>query len=493
MRAKEIYNKIGNVVQKAVYSDLCTLGVCVVVYLCWLLDWTAVALIFLTAFSCVALLFAKDLSSLFLPLIVCLTGVKNPSDVTTTLLVCLLVPLGLSGAAFVVRNRPKKVLLGQMFVPQTAVSFALLIGGVGVVSTQNYLHELPLVLALGVGMLALYFVFVNFSGRNSSVDVPAHFAKICVYVGFVVCAELATVILQSGLSPSEWSSSYWDLGWGNRGMAATFIPFAIVMSLFLCVREKKYPFVFLLVSFVQLACLMMTLSRAATLFGLIAFVAALVTCLVLGKRKQLLVCCGAVLGVVLLTCAVFHEKVSELALGIWDRFSQIKIYFENGKLVIEGTSGRFGEDALYGQAVQMFKQHPIFGVGMGGHPNVAISVSEAAEARFHSTVYEVMASMGIVGILCYLFYYAARFHVVLRKNNRKKLFPLFVLFTWIAFEGQSLVDMSTFEPVFVIIVTLQLAVLQNCCDEKYEQSINVLWLLPQAPSSEQNDVDAVQA
>ncbi len=468
--------KIGNVVKTAVYSDLCSVSVCVVVFLCWLLNLTAIGLSVLVALVCVELLFCDDPSALFLPIMVSLTCVRDQSAVNATLLACWIVPLVACAVVFVCKNFPSKFKLGRMFVPQAAISVALLVGGIGVISPGYYLKELPLVLALGPGMLAVYFAFVNFLGHTDR-DVALHFAKSCVYVGLVVCAELGVLVLQSELSPSQWSNSYWNFGWGNRGMAATFLPFAAVMCLYLSVRAKKHAFVYVLASYAIMFCLFLTLSRAATIFGTVAFVAALIFACVRGNRKQTLVTSGCVVAAVALVCVVFHRQMAVLVGEIWERFSQIKIYFENGKLVIEGTSGRFGEDALYGQAVQMFKQNPMFGVGMGGHPNVAINDSPDAAARFHSTVFEVMASMGVVGMVCYAFYYVMRFCEVLCKSNRKNLFSIFTLFTWIAYEGQSLVDMSTFEPVFCLFVALQLAIIEVCGNQE-NSSADVFEFLP---------------
>lgn len=477
MTAKECLQKTENFVRRAVYSDVYFACICVVAFLCWCLNWSAVGLILLVAATCVTLLFGNDASSTFLPVMVCLTAIRNPAEITPVVLAVTIAPLTVCIVLFVCRNLPKTVVLGRMFVPQAAVSLALLVGGLGVVSASNYLAELPLVLALGVGMLLTYFVFVNSTGRNS-VDVPLCFAKACVYVGLVVCAELAVLIAQSTLEPSQWSQSYWDFGWGNRGMAATFIPFAMVMSLYLSVRTKKHAFAYVLISFVMLLCLALTLSRAATLFGAVAFVCALVAAIVLGNKKQTLVCVAGAVAVGILACAIFWQQVSQLVEGLLSRFSQIKIYFAEGKLVIEGTSGRFGEDGLYGKAWQFFKQSPLFGIGMGGHPNVAINDSPDACARFHSTVFEVIASMGIVGIVCYVFYYVMRFREVLAKPRRKNPFALFTLFAWIAFEGQGLVDMNTFEPVFSFFVVFQLVVLQKL-DGSCEKT-EILQLLPPA-------------
>ena len=68
---------------------------------------------------------------------------------------------------------------------------------------------------------------------------------------------------------------------------------------------------------------------------------------------------------------------------------------------------------------------------------------------------EILASMGIVGVLAYLYYYAMRLKAVFVKSNIKNRFPLFVFISWIAFEGQSLVDVGLLEPIFIFFITFQ--------------------------------------
>ena len=481
-KLKNIYTKTSDFIQKAVYSDLYTGLLCIFAFLMWYLEWSIVGIVVVSLLASVTLFFAKDASAIFLPILAVLTVVRDTSAERYFSLWPLAVIFVLCLGFFLWKNAPRKFRLGTMFLPQLAVSIALIFGGLGTISAQNYLRALPLVSILGIGFLAIYFLGANYVHGDGKVDLPVHFAKICVAVGLIVCAELATVVLQSGKSPSQWLDLYWDVGWGNRNMIATFFPFAFVMSLYLCTREGKFSVLYMVVAFVQFACLLVTLSRGGVLFGCIAFVVALVMAFVKGNRRQLLIALGATIAVALLFCLVFHNKVGDALASLWERFSAIEIRFENGDLIINGTSWRGEEGGLYDKAWQLFKQHPIFGVGIG-HVEMVNDVTISKMDWFHSTVMEILASMGIVGVLAYLYYYAMRLKAVFVKSNIKNRFPLFVFISWIAFEGQSLVDVGLLEPIFIFFITFQMIVLEKCRGERYEQPICTLYLLPQSTAT----------
>lgn len=473
-KTKNLFDKTCRIAQETVYSDVYTACVCLFAFIMWACNCTVAGLAVICVLAMLTLLFTRNLAGLFLPIVCSLTVVRELTEKQAVSLIPCFVLIVACGVVFFVRNFPKKFKLGKMFFPQVAVSVALLMGGIGAISSENYLRAFPLVLALGLGVLVIYFLFVNFL-KTDDIDVPLHFAKVFAYVGLVICAELLTVIIQSGKSPSTWTECYWDVGWGNRNMIATFLDFCIVMSLYLCARAKKFGFVYMLVAFVQTLFLLLTMSRGGILFGVIAVIVGVVMCILKGNRKELLICFGAVCAAVVLVCAIFHKQVGALFSGVWERFSEISIRIEDGKLVIEGTSWRGGEDGLYEKAIELFKTYPIFGGGVG-HVVVKDSVDIANMDWFHSTIFEVMASMGVLGMLCYAFYYVARFGIIFYKGKIKNKFPLFVFISWIAFEGQSLVDVGVLEPVYMIFIALQMAIVEVCSEERYEDQVKTFWV-----------------
>ena len=87
-----------------------------------------------------------------------------------------------------------------------------------------------------------------------------------------------------------------------------------------------------------------------------------------------------------------------------------------------GTSGR---DVLYKEAIELFKAHPLFGVGRGYlGPNYKLN--SVGVYWFHSTVLQVAATMGIVGLAAYAYYYYVRFAILFKnfKYSFKTLSPI---------------------------------------------------------------------
>ena len=76
---------------------------------------------------------------------------------------------------------------------------------------------------------------------------------------------------------------------------------------------------------------------------------------------------------------------------------------------------------------------------------------------FHSTLFQVLANMGVVGLAAYVFYYIARFRTIRRLRNP---FNLFTLVAWLGFEGYSMMDTGTFVPfptMTLVLVTAGIA------------------------------------
>ena len=463
-KIKKLYNNANSFASGAVMGDVFSAVVCILTYIFWAFGLSQAGVITIAILMCLQLLFSDSVAGLFLPILCIMLTVRDTNVVNYVGMWPLLVAFVPCAVFFLWRNAPKKFRLGKLFFPQVAVSAALLLGGADNISGQNYLRALPLVLVLGIGILALYFLLVNYVDTDA--DLPLHLSKVCVYVALVVCAQLVTVVAQHLAGGGELMGGSWNTGWGNRNTIATFLPFGFVSCLYLCTRNDKTCFVFFPLAFLQYGCLLLTFSRGGVLAGTVAFIVALVFAIVKGNTKRMLICLGVAAAIVIVACILLHEQVRKVLASLWERFSQIEIKWEDGKLVISGTSSRAEEGGLYDQALDAFKNHPIFGIGIG-HVLVDSNVSYTKMDWFHSTVFEILGSMGIVGVLCYGYYYFMRFRILL-KGAKGRIFPWFFLAAWIAFEGQSLVDVGLLEPIFIIFVTLQTVITERFT-QKYEE------------------------
>ena len=110
---------------------------------------------------------------------------------------------------------------------------------------------------------------------------------------------------------------------------------------------------------------------------------------------------------------------------------------------------------LYKEAWTLFKEHPIFGVGKG-YVGSIIEPNAMNVYWFHSTIMQVLACMGIVGLVAYIYYYWVRLKILFEHINHS--FNLFILAVWVGFEGYSLINPNTFMayPFMMLIIVMTL-------------------------------------
>lgn len=369
---------------------------------------------------------------------------------------------------FVVRNSVAKIkrkdrfVFGKMFFPQIAISIALLLGGIGTIAVDRYVASLPNVLALGIGVLAIYLLFANFIKRNDEIDYAKYFAKVLMWIGFAVSIQLCVVIAKSGIAPNEWAKAYWNVGWGNRNNIATFFLLTAPMALYLSTRTRR-GWAYILMAFWQYACLIMTLSRGGILFGLIALVFGVAFSIYKAPCKKHQLICFAICAVVIIIVGiVFRDGVKGVIKSLMDRV--------NGGHEGDLSSGRLD---LYKEAWEQFKAHPFLGVGMGFIGKVWIT-NDMAQYWFHSTFFQVLACMGIVGIVAYTYYYVVRIGFCIKMMKQQFRFAFFVFVAWVGFEGYSMIDTGTMSPFpYMMLVAVMTCILEiSCQNRNHETDVN---------------------
>lgn len=436
---------VENFVRKFIYTDYYMWLILAIVFIGWVTRCAPFGFVALILVSSFVLLFADDLLPLLVNICSAVLMIYKDTIEEFLYLWPVFIPLGIAIAVFVVRNvklkrtiPDNKFRLGKMFFPQLAVSVALIIGGAGVVSAEGYLMALPNTLFLGVGVLAVYLLARNFIRTDKEVDQAEYFAKILAYVGMVVGIQLVIAIARAGVDPANWAKAYWDIGWGNRNNVATYLIFTAPMCLYLFTKHR-FGAVFFAMALFQYVCLVMTFSRGGILFGCIAGVVGLVCSVWKARdRKRQLAYVGAVFVVFALICIIFRDGVKDAI----------------NSLLSRGT-GLSGRDSLYIEAWELFKQKPFLGHGLGYMGVGPGGVHEAIKIYwFHSTLFQVIACMGVVGLLAYGYNYVVK-GIILARNWRNP-FNLFVAVAFLGFEGYSMMDTGTMVPfpnmILVIII-----------------------------------------
>lgn len=429
--------------RKFLYSDAYLFLFSLLVFTAWCFGFEKYALIAVLLISALLLFLNGDSLPLLAPLFMAaFIFPKNVSPSEYYTLLYAVIPL-VAAIVFRAVKHKGKWKLGGMFFPQLAVSIALLFGGAFTIGKEHYLGALGFSMLLGFVILALYFIINNFTKEDSKRDTALYVSKIMMWAGLIICAELFVFYLRSGKAPAELFNDSFDLGWGISNNAATILLLSAPIT---CYTATRYDngFVYAFLAAIQYVFIILTYSRGGILFAAVTVPVAIVFLIIKScNRKRMLAALGVLLAVLAGVYAAF--------------FGEINAVFKTLLGLGFGSSGR---DLLYKEAIEVFLKNPIFGAGMGYHGDF-YAINNMSFYWFHSTLFQVIGSLGVVGILAYVYYYIARY-VIVFKGIKKNTFNIFVLIAFIGFEGYSMMDTGTFVPIpimaMVILLTLVLEI-----------------------------------
>lgn len=445
-KLKAGYAKYEQFIKKFVYTDYYLLLITVISIIGWATKCAPVGVGILSVVAFLVLIGTDDAlpltANIFGAILVIYTN-KIEEIIYIWPALLLLVP---GFIVFFAKNSRHKFRLGKMFMPQAAVSVALLMGGVGVVATADYARSLPNILLLGIGVLAIYVFYNHYLKRDVEHHIPTYFSKVMMYLGIIICAELLIEILRSGVPVSQWHTTYWDVGWGNRNNISTWLIITAGLTMYLSTKEK-FGWIYFIVALIQYVCIVLSFSRGGIIFGAVSGVLALIFAVIKApNRKRALISVGIIAALAIILYLIFMDKINAI----------IGSLLERGM----GTSGRTD---LYLEAWQRFKEHPLFGVGLGYVGN-NFDINIMSMYWFHSTLFQVIGSMGLIGLAAYVYFYAVRAKLLFRRI--KNTFNLFVLATWIGFEGYCMIDAGTFVPypnmMLILVMSLLLELNTDC-------------------------------
>ena len=328
-----------------------------------------------------------------------------------------------------------KVKADAMFWAIALYAIALLLGGVGYISVQDYfkIPSLYYVVLLGPGMLCFYIFYQAYLTHDSCDNVD-YFARAMVALG-------VTILL-------IWISQY-VIDYRAGEDIGIFFPYrqfknnlgnytllAMPFSFYLAVKRNglKSAVLFILGA-LQYVAIVLSACRGGTVAATILMPFLIIYTLVVSSGASRKIFGGLLVLVVV---------VAVLLIALNFEAVRNKI----SSLIADGTSGRKG---LYAEAWHNFLSHPLNGVGIGYiSPKPAKPQQEMTMYWYHSTFFQVIASMGIIGLVTWLFMTLIRLHVIVKKDA----FNIFMLFAFLGFEGYSMINTGDFAPLpFVTMLT----------------------------------------
>lgn len=444
------YEKFISNLNKFLYSDYYLIAIAAIVFLFWNIGYYArfvevAGLIIIVLFASFILVVKDDLTFI-LPVIFMVAAIFpveiNPIEYGWAMLGLIPLPIALV-YHFVHYYRGFKI--HKYFFPQLAVSIALIFGGIGTIDGAGYKNGLVWVLLLGIAILALYFLFSNYCKPKKDFDVKKFMAKMFMYTALLITLQVFVFYLRDPSRIKDIEERV-SLGWCIGNNFASILAILIPGTCYLAVKSK-YSWIYTLLLALQYVGIILSLSRGGILFALIALPFLLVAMIYYSKayRKGIII-------TVLVLMAVFVIIIG----ATWEHSSHLFSSIIHHSFDAEGKVVTNGRTKLYTEAWNCFKSNPIFGVGLGySGPNY--NGGTLGFYFFHSTFFQVLACMGLVGIAAYVYNYIVRFRIICKKD----VFNVFVLIGMITFEAYAMIDTGTFVPMpSMIMVTAIVAMLE---------------------------------
>lgn len=425
--------------EKFFYGPFFPIYVALLVTLSFLLDIPFLGLSFISLSATVIFLSFKDCSPIFplLFMVVMVFRDYNVMNGITGYLILLPPAIAIVTKFFIhpVKNfRP-----GKLFLPIIGVCLALFLSGM-LSNVNNYSKGLVSAVTIGPVMLIIYVFFSAYVNPPKNFDVKKYISYVLIISGLTVISHVCIYHMHMDFYKNNAFSLFY-LGWGNVNCAATFLLLSIAACWYMITQVKNIlPFFFIL-ALLHLGVLL-TYSDGSTGICLIfAPILAFFTYRKLDKyhRRTYI----KILFVVILTLLV-AAIITIVYYGFDSLLLTLKPHFSDSS-----------RTKLYQEALDLFAQYPVFGAGLGYKQPEDLAIFLY---NFHSVFFHVIATMGIIGVIAYVFYYVARFKILMEKNT---CFSLFMTIAFIMFECYAFIDVSEFNAIpLMSTVTVLLAVVE---------------------------------
>ena len=323
--------------------------------------------------------------------------------VTVPVFVFVVSALIVNFSRFYIKNKDaRRLTVGQSFWGIAAVTVAVTLGGLGKISFSDYFSAIYYVIFLGVGMIALYFVFRSRFTHREEYDLAEKFAEVLIIVG-LCAALLAAKSIFFSLDDILLKKNVPE--WKFRNNYSTFLMICMPAPLMFAKRHR-YP---IFLSFIMFGIMSLLGSRSGLFLGAVEFGCCLLFLIVTDRQNRNLYI------IVTLACTA-----ALIFLG-----GKVMTYFSSRYLGFSPIEQGEQRMRLAEASIRDFFDAPIFGQGLGFKGNYNIyTPKKGAMAWYHMMIPQIIGSMGFVGIIAYGFQIITRVYIVILKSN----YSSFVLF-----------------------------------------------------------------
>lgn len=440
-KMKEKFNVAISYINKFIQSDWFILFIALLVFIGWISEAWVALLCVAVAISIIPLFLSKETKHL-LCLIMMFTFIisTNRHSLESYVPLLALLPVMLAALIFnalrFYRNRrswdfmrPSKIKGFHCSLIALIIPFAL--GGAG----SPYEHPLAVLLPLAlIAVMALVYTYLMATNRGEDKSgLPVYLLKILFVSGLLISLQMTVYFARMG-SIEEIKTAILqkniEIGWAGKNNVAPVLSMCIPAGFYFSIKKSKLAPLYTLASLLEYILIFLTGCRGAILFTTLALPAMIIYTAVKTQNKVafgVTVCVAFAIGIFVV--AYFGEFVSNLIASIIGRGLD--------------SSGR--TDGLYPLALETFKRWPVFGSGwdykLGGFTNDSYT-----PFWYHSTALQILATMGIVGAITFIFFYFWRYRTLLA--HRKNPAYIALLAGLLLFDLYGMIDTNFFGPTF---------------------------------------------
>lgn len=316
------------------------------------------------------------------------------------------------------REKPQKTILLYGLI---AIAVAITFGGLGAISTEEYFAgaNLYYVAGLGIGMVLMHLLISAKYHDRENFDIKEH---VCL-VFYLVGAFGVFMLLQHFYVSWEEIKSTGELPyiqWSNN--LSTFLMIALPFGFYFTSKNPLH----MITTLLMLAAMLLSGSRAPLIFGVLEYiVCVLVFCVIDYKRWYVYLGPLVIIGVI------------------------VYVYYEPVQAYVEKVMhlGNIEDEPRFKMAMRAWDElcsNPLFGTGLGNTSRQDIyNPVKFAMNWYHSAPFQIVGSLGIVGILGYCFLWVTRAWVFF---TRRGLFNHTVMLSQFGLFAMSLVNPGFFCP-----------------------------------------------
>ena len=349
---------------------------------------------------------------------------------------------------------------GRLFLPLCVVTVALFLGGVLSPYVTAYAEGILYTIPLGPVLLIIYLYFANYVEYPEDFEIRQYFAFLLCLIGFIVSFEFLYYdynhnVLENNLFTNS------EMGCGNVNMVGTMLLIAIPATCYLLVKaDNVYPYVLTVLAFYFIiyktgsdGCL----GFACAFLPILAFFVFIRTKGKNHTRFKYITLTTLILVILFLILLIVKEKTSFIT-----------------DIINKAKNSDSGRTALYNDAVRIFLENPLFGAGFGYHNHQLYSPVGSGGLRLynsHSTLFQVMGSLGLTGLVAYTYYFYSRFRVLMDNPSD---FNLFLCISFIMCSCYGFVDTVEFStiPTMIVLTLLILTTEFSNAEKKTVYPIN---------------------